>query len=341
MAPISFLIACLLAFTLEIFFSPPVSSSASLLSNSKYSSSMKDLIKLGEGCVNHPEDVSVVVRKGALYTATRDGWVKYFILHNETLVNWKHIDSNTFLGITTTKEGDVIVCDTEKGLLKVSEAGVEVLDPNVRFTNDAIEASNGSLYFTVSSKEYTPKEYYKDLVEGNPHGQLLKYDPESNETTVLQEGFYFANGVALSEDESFVVVCESWEFRCRRYWLKGPDQGKLENFIEDLPGGPDNINLAPNGSFGCPDKWKLLEAYPELINLLIPLGNDAGAQVVKVDTDGKIIKDFNDDNATDISFVTSAVEFEDNLYMASIQSKFVGKLPLNAPKAEMAPKATI
>ena len=75
---------------------------------------MQDLIKLGEGCVNHPEDVSVVVRKGALYTATRDGWVKYFILHNETLVNWKHIDSNTFLGITTTEEGDVIVCDTEK-----------------------------------------------------------------------------------------------------------------------------------------------------------------------------------------------------------------------------------
>ncbi|KAL9419294.1 hypothetical protein AB3S75_037117 [Citrus x aurantiifolia] len=307
MAPISFLIACLLAFTLEIFFSPPVPSSASLLSNSKHSSSMKDLIKLGEGCVTHPEDVSVVVRNGALYTATRDGWVKYFILQNETLVNWKHIDSNTFLGITTTKEGDVIVCDTEKGLLKVSEAGVEVLDPNVRFTNDVIEALNGSLYFTVSSKEYTPKEYYKDLVEGNPHGQLLKYDPESNETTVLQEGFYFANGVALSEDESFVVMNQT---------------------------GVRAIQ-------SCPDKWKLLEAYPELINLLIPLGNDAGAQVVKVETDGKIIKDFNDDNATDISFVTSTVEFEDNLYMASIQSKFVGKLPLNASKAEMSPKATI
>ncbi|KAH9769040.1 Str synth domain-containing protein [Citrus sinensis] len=323
MAPISFLIACLLAFTLEIFFSPPVSSSAALLSNSKYSSSMKDLIKLGEGCVNHPEDVSVVVRNGALYTATRDGWVKYFILQNETLVNWKHIDSNTFLGITTTKE----------------------------------EASDGSLYFTVSSKKYTPAEYYKDLVEGKPHGQLLKYDPELEETIVLHEGFYFANGVALSKDEKFVVVCESWKFRCRRYWLKGPRQGRLESFIEHLPGGPDNINLAPDGSFwvalikmnqtgvraiqSCPDKWKLLQAYPELINLLIPLGNDAGARIVKVDTHGKIIMDFNDPNATYISFVTSAVEFEDNLYMASIQSKFVGKLPLNTPEAELAPKATI
>ena len=64
--------------------------------------------------MNHPEDVSVVVRKGALYTATRDGWVKYFILHNETLVNWKHIDSQSLLGLTTTKEGDVIICDSKK-----------------------------------------------------------------------------------------------------------------------------------------------------------------------------------------------------------------------------------
>ena len=64
--------------------------------------------------MNHPEDVSIVVSKGAVYTATRDGWVKYIILHNETLVNWKHVDSQSLLGLTTTKDGDVIMCDNEK-----------------------------------------------------------------------------------------------------------------------------------------------------------------------------------------------------------------------------------
>ncbi|KAH9704625.1 Str synth domain-containing protein [Citrus sinensis] len=342
MAPKSFLLACLLAFTLQFFFSPPVSSSASLLSTSKESSSMKDLIKLGEGCVSHPEDVSVVVRKGALYTATNDGWVKYFILHNETLVNWKHIDSQSLLGLTATKEGDVIICDSKKGLFKVTEEGVKVLDPDVRFANDVIDASDGTLYFTVSSTKYTPADFYKDMAEGNPYGQLLKYDPKSNQTTVLQEGFYFANGIALSKDEDFVVVCESW----KRYWLKGDRNGTLDTFAENLPGGPDNINLAPDGSFwialikmnqtgvkaiqNCREKWELLEAYPGLISLLLPMGSDAGARVVKVEgIDGKIIRDFNDPNATYLSFVTSAVEYNDNLFLASLQSNFIGVLPLH------------
>ena len=38
-------------------------------------------------------------------------------------------------------------------------------------------------------------------------------------------------------------------FRCLKYWLKGEDKGKTEIFVENLPGGPDNINLAPDGSF--------------------------------------------------------------------------------------------
>ncbi|XP_006445752.2 protein STRICTOSIDINE SYNTHASE-LIKE 4 [Citrus clementina] len=317
MAPKSFLLACLLAFTVQIFFSPSVSSLASLLSISKESSSMKGLTKLGEGCVNHPEDVSVVVSKGALYTATRDGWVKYFILHNETLVNWKHIDSQSLLGLTTTKDGGVILCDNEKGLLKVTEEGVEAIVPDASY------------------------------------GQLRKYDPKLKETTVLHEGFYFANGIALSKNEDFVVVCESWKFRCRRYWLKGDRAGILDAFIENLPGGPDNINLAPDGSFWiglikmnqtgvraiqkCREKWELLDAYPGLISLLLPMGSDAGARVVKVDgNDGKIIRDFNDPDATYISFVTSATEFDGNLYLASLQSNFIGILPLDGPEPQLA-----
>lgn len=38
-------------------------------------------------------------------------------------------------------------------------------------------------------------------------------------------------------------------FRCLRYWLQGEKRGQTEIFIENLPGGPDNINLAPDGSF--------------------------------------------------------------------------------------------
>lgn len=38
-------------------------------------------------------------------------------------------------------------------------------------------------------------------------------------------------------------------FRCLKYWLKGEFEGKTEVFIDNLPGGPDNINLLEDGSY--------------------------------------------------------------------------------------------
>jgi len=52
--------------------------------------------------------------------------------------------------------------------------------------------------------------------------------------------------------------------------------------------------------------------------------------VVKVDTEGNIIRMFGDNNGKIINFVTSAVEFEDYLYLASIETDFVGKFPLQS-----------
>lgn len=72
----------------------------------------KRAIKLGEGFVRAPEDVCLD-KEGTIYTATRNGWIKR--LHrNGSGENWKMIDSNTLLGITLTKEGDLVVCDAEK-----------------------------------------------------------------------------------------------------------------------------------------------------------------------------------------------------------------------------------
>lgn len=72
----------------------------------------KGVLKLGEGFLKDPEDVCVD-KEGTIYAATRDGWIKR--LHrNGSWENWKMISSPTLLGITITKEGDLIVCDSEK-----------------------------------------------------------------------------------------------------------------------------------------------------------------------------------------------------------------------------------
>ena len=82
----------------------------------------------------------------------------------------------------------------------------------IRFADDVIEASDGSLYFSVASTKFGLHDGYLDVLEAKPHGQLLKYDLSSNETSIVLDGLCFANGVALSKDQDYLVVCETWKY---------------------------------------------------------------------------------------------------------------------------------
>ena len=61
----------------------------------------------------------------------------------------------------------------------------------------------------------------------------------------------------------------------------------------------------------------------ELVN-----GTRKKATVITAGADGNVIKRFDDPNGTVISFVTTALEFEDHLYLGSLNSDFIGKLSL-------------
>ena len=93
------------------------------------------------------------------------------------------------------------------------------------FTDDVAVASDGVVYFTDASSKFGYGDHMLDLLEGRPHGRLLRYDPASKATTVLAQGLYFANGVALAQDESFLVVNETYRYRVMRHWLRGPKAG--------------------------------------------------------------------------------------------------------------------
>jgi len=45
----------------------------------------------------------------------------------------------------------------------------------------------------------------------------LKYDPKTKRNTVLIKNLQFANGVELSDDESFIVVAETAKYRIHKY----------------------------------------------------------------------------------------------------------------------------
>ena len=82
----------------------------------------------------------------------------------------------------------------------------------IRFADAVIEASDGTVYFSDGSARFGFGEWFLDYLEARPTGRLLKYDPGTGKASVALDNLAFANGVALSRDEAFLVVCESWGY---------------------------------------------------------------------------------------------------------------------------------
>ncbi|MFJ2605476.1 SMP-30/gluconolactonase/LRE family protein [Streptomyces sp. NPDC087425] len=152
------------------------------------------------------------------------------------------------LGLELLPDGRLLVCDAQLGLLRVdlTNGVVRILADSVegerlRFCSNAVALSDGSVCFTVSSRRYSLDQWIGDVVEHTGTGRLLRLAPGSERPEVLLEGLQFANGLAVSADEAFLVVAETGACRLTRYWLTGPDAGRGEPFVENLPGMPDNL----------------------------------------------------------------------------------------------------
>ncbi|GLJ10842.1 hypothetical protein SUGI_0136390 [Cryptomeria japonica] len=345
--------ACLIAWLLQIIAYSPISPGASIYL-SEYKSEgpfpknnvLQTVEKLGEGFLDGPED-SAVDSNGLIYTATKDGWIKR--MHpNGSWEEWKNLGGSP-LGLTVSKSGHLIVCDPARGLLKVShdeEVSIitsEIEGEKIRFVDAVVEGSDGSLYFSDASTKFPYTNWVWDCLEGVPYGRLLKYDPTTKKTSVLLDGLGFANGVALSASEDYVAVCETWKFRCLKYWIKGEKSRRTKILVDNLPGGPDNISLALDRQsfwiailklrikavqfmFEYPILRHIFARYPSILNWF---GVTTGwAMVAKVGEDGTIIKMFDDSNGKVISFVTSAMEVGEYLYLGNLNTKFLGRLNL-------------
>lgn len=206
--------------------------------------------------IQGPEDV-VADAEGTLFTGGADGTVWRLALSATgagRAVAVAHTGGRP-LGLEPTADGRLLVCDAQRGLLRVDprDGSVEVLageaggEP-LRFCSNVAAAADGTLYFSVSSRRYGLEDWMGDILEHTGTGQLWRLRP-GGEPEVLLDGLHFANGVALAEDESFVVVAETGAYRLRRLWLSGARTGRCDSLARDLPGFPDNISRGPGGVF--------------------------------------------------------------------------------------------
>jgi sugar lactone lactonase YvrE len=249
------------------------------------------------------------------------------------------------LGMEFVSNGELIVCDLSGRLLSVSESGeirelaVEVDGAPLGLCNDLDVGAEGTVYFSESSTETT--DTLLDLLEHRPHGRLLAYHQDTDAVQVLLDGLYYANGVALSADASFVLVVETTEYRVRRLWLAGPRQGEDEVFIDNLPGFPDGISCDDEGVFwlalmnprnGFID-WALERPWVRKVAARLPLAWFAGAAprygfVLGLDEGGNVIHNLQDPSGKHYSGISSVIRKDGALYLGSLLEDAVGTLPV-------------
>ena len=247
------------------------------------------------------------------------------------------------LGLRFDSAGNLIVADAVKGLLSVDRGGlISVLATAAEgaalgITNDLDIAANGTIYFTDASRRFPLTNYKADILEHQSTGRLLAYEPATKTTRLVLGGLSFANGVAVSPDQSFVLVNETGKYRIHRVWLNGANAGKSEIFIDNLPGFPDGISS--NGK----DKFWLALVTPRDATLdkllphpflrkavwrLPPFLRPAPKRysfVLGLDTSGRVVENLQNGASDCYAQIANAVESDGYLYFGSIGEATVGR----------------
>src|ERR1700694_5832840 len=280
-----------------------------------------------------PEDL--VLRNGRIITGVSDGSVLSIDPDDGSISTVVNTGVRP-LGLNANSDGSLLICDHDRGLLRLPHDGgelevlVDTIDgERLTFASNVVQADDGTIYFSASSRRWTLEHYTADLLEHSGTGRLLRRAPTGKVDTLL-DGLHFANGVVLSPDNSCVVVAESGAFRVTRYWLTGRKAGTHDVLIENLPGFPDNMSL------GSDELVWITIASPRhsLMDRLLPLPGvlrklvwalperfkPAAAHttwVIAFDFTGRVVHDLQNDDDT-YCMVTGVVEDNETLYLGSL-----------------------
>jgi sugar lactone lactonase YvrE len=295
-----------------------------------------------------PEDVAID-GQDLIYCGTDDGRIFRFQADGTRPEVFANTQGRP-LGLIFDPNGNLIVADAIKGLLSISpDAAISILSTEAegvpfRCTNDLDIAANGTIYFTDASYKYPLTRLKDDVLEHQPNGRFMSYDPRTKETKVLLRDLYFANGVAVSPDQTFVLVNDTSSYRVRRFWLSGPKQGQSDVFIDNLPGFPDGISSNGRGTFWLalvnrrdsaldsilphPFMRKIVWRMPSFMQPKIK----RYAFALALDANGNVIQNLQDPSTQCFAQIANVVEHKGMLYFGSIGEHAIGRMPLPGPK---------
>jgi ribose transport system permease protein len=313
---------------------------------------LKEVELIGLEQVEGPEDV-IFDRAGNLYCGTRQGDVMRFLAPDHRKMEMFAHVGGLPLGLAIDKNENLIVCVGGMGLYGVGQnrevfkltdetnrTRLSIIDDSrLRVADDLDIAPDGRVFFSEATVRYEATDWVYDAMEGRGNGRIICYDPRNGRTHTVLRNLIFPNGVCLSHDGQSILFSETWGCRINRYWIAGPKTGKLERVIEVLPGYPDNINRASDGTYWLalvgmrtptmdlsmrmPGFRRRMTHRVSSQDLLFP--NINTGCVIKFDDGGHVLESLWDPGGQNHPMITSMREHRGHLYLGGLLNNRIGK----------------
>jgi len=311
---------------------------------------LANLERLSIGDIHGPEDV--VMYEGMIYVSSQEG--KIIKIDPVTNTHSDFADTQgSALGMEMDGSGNLIIADAFKGLLSIDpEGNVSVLTDEVdgssiAYADDLDIATDGVIYFSDASTKFGAKAIgttlsasLLEIMEHKGTGRLLAYDPATQKTRIVKDGYVFSNGVAMTNDDD-ILMNETGTYQVHKI---SPD-GTSRVIMDNLPGFPDNINRGPKladgresfllGIISQRSKWlddnagnpAARKAAMRLPAAMRPQSVSYGL-IVQIDSEGNVIKTWQDPSG-DYQNATGAIIAQDGyMYVSSLTAPDLGRMKM-------------
>lgn len=210
--------------------------------------SLAELRRVSAGCLG--AEGPVISQDGRIFmVASETGWILEVLINERATQPLIHTGGIP-AGLQVDHNNDLWVADMQRGILRVTLEGqlspevTSFMNAPMRGCNDLAFDQKGNLYFTApagSSATEKTGEVFCRLREGD----VLRLDT----------GYAFSNGIALSPDDTQLLVAETFTKTIWCYDLPWPGGASNKRRWATLPGdhfgGPDGMDFDPFGNLVC------------------------------------------------------------------------------------------